>query len=206
MKRSLLLQTLFPVTAVFIVFFSLTICLLAGEPIIAPFNSVLSETRQNVLVGFWNGVLDKSENINFPINKPIEYGFCSTQSVPCEVFTLDEKYGCIISAKTEFGQEVRKTHYGRKFGDKFSSVIGFDRGQFTRGRGQFPYLAVAGPNRLLLGRKLPPLEQLFKFEKPGNFIVSVRLQCLVGPYNKSMATNVHLVRFPPVELHVIKEK
>ncbi|HWY31337.1 MAG TPA: hypothetical protein VNX46_11300 [Candidatus Acidoferrum sp.] len=187
----------------------------ATEPMHAPLNSIFSETRQSIFVAFWNGSCDTNSTnslIGFPSDKKIKYGFASVRAVPFDVLALKEEYGCIISAKSESGEDIEKTPSGDKFGKRFLDVVAFDKSQLdlTKGRGnggpQFPYISVAAPDGGIFSRDIPPLESLFEFDKPGQFVVSIQLQCFVGPYGKSTSTSVHLVRFPPVKIHVIKQK
>ena len=204
------MKTIYTFLSLLFVVFSLR----GAEPFILPHNTVLSETRQKIFIGFWNGISEDSgisNAVDFSVDKSIKYGFGTAQSVPYDVFALNDEYGCSISVKSESGQDVARTSNGQEYGGKFLKVTSFDRKQldYSNGRGnggyQSPYLNVAAVRGVFLSRELPPLEKLFKFDKPGRYIVLIQLQCFVGPYGESNATNVNLVRFPLVKLQVIKK-
>jgi hypothetical protein len=175
-----------------------------------PSNAIFSETRKSVFVGFWNGVPGTNKNVTFPVNRPVKYGFGSTENSNYDVFALNDECGLIISAKSESGDEIQKTEAGSRIGRSFSEVYVPDKSNLdhTKGRGNggpnAPYLSIATANKFVMSRELPPFENLFKFDRSGSYTVQIQMQCFVGPYGKSTLTNVQLVRFPPVVLTVRK--
>lgn len=186
----------------------------AADRAAAPHNIPVSKTHQNVFVAFDGSpgkLTTSNEAAVFPVHKQIRYGFGSALPVPFDVLTLGEEYGCMMTATSDSGQIVRKTKEGKKWGKMFFDVVGFNRKQldYAKGRGsggfQSPYLSTATTEVATFSRSLPPLDSLFRFEKPGKYSVSIYLQCFVGPFGQSCATNVTLVRFPPVSVQVVKE-
>lgn len=169
-------------------------------------NCVVSGQQSNMVVYFEgphknDAVLDA--------DKPFNYGFQSTISNYFQLFILRPEFGYKISAKGEDGNAVELTRLGAKYGSRFSEINGYKKGIFDMTPGYShvsPYWAYAanpGPPR-----PLPAPDKLFKFKRPGRYIMSVEVKCLyrpVPPPGESYKTNLHIVQFPPVKLTVVKE-
>ena len=175
---------------------------------------VLSEARNNIVIGFRNperGTPNHktANSIVFSSDSPIFFGFGSLSKTPYDVLSFDKEYGYIISAKATNGKEIEKTFEGRKYGSRINDGIGWNQSQFDKSEGQgnskgSPYRNVAMISGINFSRHLPALDRLFKFKEPGEYLVSIQIQCLVGPYGAANPTNVNIVRLPSVTLHVNK--
>lgn len=179
-------------------------------------NCVISESRSNVLVGFRSPLISGRANYDagalvFPADAPIAFGFGTTLDVPLDVIALKKEFGYVISASSADGLKVEKTRQGLKYGSKIADCKGWEEKQFDKSNGQgnlrgAPYVSVARISAINYSRQLPSPEELFNFEKPGKYFVSIEVQCLAGPYSASNPTNVCVIRFPPVILQVIKHE
>lgn len=173
-----------------------------------PANFVVTKPRGNVCLVFF---LQDSKQIPtntpvIPVETRLGYTFASTISTNYDVSCLKAEYAGLLAASADSGAEVKKTRKGRKWGKRFFDVTALDRRMLSReGGGQFPYLAVAGPRPTTAYRWLPPLSELFEFEKPGIYEVFIVLQCFVQPWDRSTPTRPTLVRFPPVRIRVQKQ-
>lgn len=181
-----------------------------------PKNCVISGVRSNVFVGFSSPLLNGQPRLDagipiFPSDAPIKFGFGTTQKAPLDVFVLNKQYGCSVYAKSSQGSLLEKTKEGERHGVKMNEVKRWDINLFNTQRAgkdlnqiQQVRPTVALISACSLSESLPPPEALFNINKPGKYEVWVEIQCFVGPYGKAAATNVQLVRFPPVHLLVVK--
>jgi hypothetical protein len=182
---------------------------------------VVSLAVSNICVAFQSSALAASR---FPADRPIGVGFYSTNSRSYEVFRLAPEYAYRISAKSENGEAIAATRLGARWGRKFVQVAAYDkrtldwssadyveyseRGKTSLGRSRIyaggrPFWTVAHQALPNIEKVFPPPEYLFKFEKPGRYTLYVETQCFSRPLSAG-ATNLYLVRFPPVKLSVFK--
>lgn len=153
--------------------------------------------------------------VMFPSDKAIPFGFASTSNI-FEIFRLAPEYGYRISARSEDDTAVRLTKVGRRYGRRFDQVKGYDEraldwsGEYYAPDNRKVRFGSARPFRTLAAGSypsfqtiLPPLDDLFKFDKPGRYIVQIEVQCFSRPFPPA-STNMQIVRFPPVKLTVEK--
>lgn len=167
-------------------------------------NCVLSRPRSNIFYAFRSSINDASY---FPADKPIWFGFGSTTNYSYYVFMLRPEYGYRILARSEDGQVVKPTRLGASYGEKFDKIKGYDEAlDWTRGHGGNsvrPFMDYAHRDLPSLDRIFPSPQELFNFDKPGKYTMWIELQCLSRSFLPN-ATNIYLVRFPPIQLQVIK--
>jgi len=179
-------------------------------------NCVMSAPRSNLFVGFRSPLVRgqlryESGALVFPADAPLAFGFGTSLDKPLDVIALKKEFGYIISARSLEGFEVEKTSSGRDYGSRINECWRWAEEQFdtTKGQGSLrgaPYLNVAKISTVNFSRRLPPPDDLFHFKKPGHYVLSIEVQCLVAPYGASNPTNAHVVRLPPVSLQVVKEE
>lgn len=168
---------------------------------------VVSETRSNVFVVFMG---DHPVVPGVSADKPLRLGFRSATTNSYDILILRPEFGYKVSAVSSSGRLIETTRKGAKCGKKFDLIRGWDRNVLDMSRtrdhpnSESPYWLVAHPE-FPIGRELACPEELFKFDKPGKYTMSIELQFLSYP-RSSRSTNAYLVRLPPVKLEVVKEE
>jgi len=144
----------------------------------------------------------------FQSDQPIRFGFESMTSTVYDVFLLRPEYGCRIGATSESGQAVKRTGNGKRYGANFDDIAGVSRDAFDDSRlpgyaRNMPYLTIARQMTPLRERMIPAPQELFIFDKPGIYSLRLEFQSFYCEL-RSSSTNLYLVKFPPVELKVLK--
>lgn len=183
---------------------------------------VISKPANHILILFRKPVIGMPEYYKtlsyFPADEPISIGFCSTTDQIYEIYRLAPDYGYRLSARSEDGQLVQTTELGTQCGKKFDKandygINAFDRsGAYYDGNilrhaygGGYSYRTLAIRDEPALQAVFPPPQDLFNFEKPGNYTLWIEYQCFYRPFPPA-STNLYLVRFPPLKLQVLKRE
>jgi len=182
------------------------------SPIIT--GSVVTETVSNLYVVFRNEEPRVSTAV-FPSDKLVRFGFSSATNMNFDIFMLRPEYGYKLFATSEDGERLKATRMGAHYGQKFGKVRGYDKDilDFSRRRAdrhpdrERPYYAGRAAQGFSgLPRSLPAPEELFRFGKPGKYVMWVEMQVLCCPSGRGAAGDIYLVKFPPVGLQMIKKE
>jgi hypothetical protein len=176
--------------------------------------SVVTETVSNLFVVFRHEE-PRAPTTVFLSDTPVRFGFSSTSNMYYDIFMLRPEYGYRVFAKSENGERLEATRLGARYGEKFGEIRGYDKDtlDFSRRRGdRHPdrerpyYVGKAAQGFSGLPRSLPAPEELFRFNKPGKYIMWIEMQVLCCPSGRGAAGDIYLVKFPPVGLQVIKKE
>jgi len=150
----------------------------------------------------------------FDSSKPIHFGFVLMTNRASVLFILRPEYGFRISAVTETGELVTPSSKGSKFGRYFEDIEGFDKSVIDPKReqshGAVPNWYHVSPADHVPGLydSLPPPDELFNFKKPGKYTMRIESACFLSresiPHIHSNSTNYYVVKFPIVELNIIR--
>lgn len=144
----------------------------------------------------------------FDSSKPIYFELISTTNRPFVLYILRPEYGFRISASTETGEQIQPTHKGAKYGKNFDALKGYDDEAIPPQR--WKVIASLPNSNSGYGMPMPAPDELFKFKKPGKYIMTIEAACFASrdfpPRAGDKSTNYYLVKFPPVKLQVVKKE
>lgn len=161
-----------------------------------------SETWSNISLVLFDKTRDHPNGPS--IDDQINFGFITTTGM-FSVYLMKPEYSCRISVVSESGKIVPRTRAGEKYGRSFDAVKKWDRGFLDmsgpNAQRRRPYWTLAQPDFPSV-KKLPALRELFNFENPGAYEVTIEMQVFSHAFRES-STNAYLVKLPPVKLKVI---
>lgn len=160
---------------------------------------VRSDMRSNIVM-----VLCLTQPSARQVDSPLCFGFVSTNQMAYYVFPLKPEYGYRLSAVSSDGKPVQRTRRGADFGARFETLKKWDKSKLAPPPHRWqrgPFVMIASDR--LSPSNLPAPDELFRFEKPGDYIINVEVQVLSCPFGSNF-TNAYPVRFPPVQVRVVK--
>lgn len=199
MKQSIVLYS---------VLLGIRICANAGSTQLDEFilGQAISEPRSNLCAVVFTNSYPHSGLVS--ATNPVSYGFVSTTNISYQIFILKPEYGCRISAHSKNRLPIKKTKTGVRYGEKLDlfKEWKWDEAKLTdkaSGSGDLrrPYWGVARCGMPSV-RQLPPLKDLFEFQGPGRYWVTVEFQVGACPL-KARSTEAYLLRFTPVTFETI---
>jgi len=172
-------------------------------------SSVVSKTNGGIFVFFCNE--EGRDSKEFGSDSPVRYGFMSANKTYPDIFLLRSEYSCMIFAKSETGESPKPTKLGASYGTKYREVTGYDKDKLdislrkgdSHPDHERPYMIMVAPYFSGMPRSLPAPEDLFVFNKPGKYKLSIEMQVFCS---SSRSKSVYLVKFPAVELTIIKKE
>jgi hypothetical protein len=170
--------------------------------------AIVSRSASNLAILFFPPV-DGNRVVlatNFPASQDIRFGFASTANAGSFVCKLLPEFAFRISAVSTSGECVRLTRKGSKYGRHFGEINGFDKRMIETSR-RGPYWTLVAPQDSVpeSSNRFPPPDELFDFERPGKYTVTIQAACLASPRIFPLrTTNFCLVKFPPVKLQITK--
>ncbi|OQB88741.1 MAG: hypothetical protein BWX84_02814 [Verrucomicrobia bacterium ADurb.Bin118] len=127
------------------------------------------------------------------------YQFISPSNTPAfRVYIPQPAYLCTVELTDPNGNKVDKSWAGRKYGRQFDGAsatnVPFEKNQ--RGTRLNSLVTPNGSGQF----KLPPCNELFKIDQPGDYTLTVRIQVVREVIKGGTFAGWELVRFPPLKI------